>query len=100
MPPRLSAKDFDQELLILFDAYVHGHLDRRGFLKQTQKFATAGVTAVGLLAALSPNFAAGQQVEDGIRQLPVVGRNRQCQRILGATRECGRNAAACHPGYP
>ena len=62
MPPRLTAKDFDQELLILFDAYVHGNLDRRGFLKQARKFATAGVTAAGLLAALSPNFAAGQQV--------------------------------------
>jgi carboxymethylenebutenolidase len=62
MPPRLTAKDFDQELLILFDAYVHGNLDRRGFLKRAQKFATAGVTAVGLLAALSPDFAAGQQV--------------------------------------
>ena len=68
MPPRLTAKDFDQELLILFDAYVHGSLDRRGFLKKAQKFATAGVTAVGLLAALSPDFAAGQQVpKDDIR---------------------------------
>jgi carboxymethylenebutenolidase len=62
MPPRLTARDFDQELLVLFDAYVHGHLDRRGFLKQANKFATAGMTAVGLLAALSPDFAAGQQV--------------------------------------
>jgi carboxymethylenebutenolidase len=62
MPPRLTAQDFDQELLILFDAYVHGNLDRRGFLAQAQKFAKAGVTAAGLLAALSPNFAAGQQV--------------------------------------
>jgi carboxymethylenebutenolidase len=62
MPPRLTAQDFDQELLILFDAYVHGDLDRRGFLSQAQKFAKAGVTAAGLLAALSPNFAAGQQV--------------------------------------
>ena len=62
MPPRLSAQDFDQELLILFDAYVHGTLDRRGFLAQAQKFAKVGVTAAGLLAALSPNFAAGQQV--------------------------------------
>lgn len=69
MQPRLSAKDFDQELLILFDAYVHGHLDRRGFLKQAQKFATAGVTAVGLLAALSPDFAAGQQVPKGDARL-------------------------------
>lgn len=63
MPPRLTAQDFDQELLILFDAYVHGNLDRRGFLNKAQKFAKAGVTAAGLLAALSPNFAAGQQVK-------------------------------------
>jgi len=62
MPPRLTAQDFDQELLILFDAYVHGSLDRRGFLSQAQRFAKAGVTAAGLLAALSPNFAMGQQV--------------------------------------
>ncbi|MES2635059.1 MAG: dienelactone hydrolase family protein [Pseudomonadota bacterium] len=62
MQPRLTARDFDQELLILFDAYVHGDLDRRGFLNKAQKFAKAGVTAAGLLAALSPNFAAGQQV--------------------------------------
>ena len=62
MPPRLTAHDFDQELLILFDAYVHGSLDRRGFLAQAQKFAKAGITAAGLLAALSPDFAAGQQV--------------------------------------
>lgn len=30
---RKTAHDFDQELLILFDAYVHGGLDRRGFLE-------------------------------------------------------------------
>ena len=60
--PRLTAQDFDQDVLILFDAYVHGNLDRRGFLSQAQKYAKAGVTAAGLLAALSPNFAAGQQV--------------------------------------
>ena len=67
MPPRLTAADFDQELLILFDAYVHGDLDRRGFLDKAGRFAKAGVTAAGLLAALSPNFAAGQQVppDDG-----------------------------------
>ena len=62
MPIRLTARDFDQDLLILFDAYVHGNLDRRGFLDQAQKFAKAGITAAGLLAALSPDFAAGQQV--------------------------------------
>ena len=62
MPPRMTAQDFDQELLILFDAYVHGQIDRRGFLDRAQKFATATLSAAGLLAALSPNFAIGQQV--------------------------------------
>jgi len=59
---RLTAHDFDQELLILFDAYVHGTIDRRGFLAGAQKFAVAGMTASMLLAALSPNFAHAQQV--------------------------------------
>lgn len=62
MPTRLGAHDFDQELLILFDAYVHGGMDRRTFLGQAQRYAKAGVTAAGLLASLSPNFAAGQQI--------------------------------------
>jgi carboxymethylenebutenolidase len=69
MPPRLTAQDFDQELLILFDAYVHGSMDRRGFLDQAQRFAKAGVTAAGLLAALSPNFAAGQVVRPDDQRL-------------------------------
>ncbi len=59
---RKTAQDFDQELLILFDAYVHGTLDRRGFLERAQKFAVGGMTATMLLGALSPNFAAAQQI--------------------------------------
>ena len=59
---RKSAQDFDQELLILFDAYVHGTIDRRGFLQAAQKFAVGGATAAGLLAALSPDFALGQVI--------------------------------------
>jgi carboxymethylenebutenolidase len=61
--PRLTAQDFDQELLILFDAYVHGAVDRRGFLERAQKFATVGMTAAGILSALSPNFALAQQIK-------------------------------------
>lgn len=66
---RKTAQDFDQELLILFDAYVHGTISRRGFLERAQKFATAGMTAGALLAALSPNFAAGQQIAKDDRRL-------------------------------
>ncbi|MBA3056388.1 MAG: dienelactone hydrolase family protein [Gammaproteobacteria bacterium] len=66
---RLTAQDFDQELLILFDAYVHGAIDRRGFLEGAQKFAVAGMTAGMLLAALSPNFAQAQQVPPDDKRL-------------------------------
>lgn len=59
---RKTAADFDPEVLVLFDAYVHGHIDRRGFLDRASKFAVGGVTAGMLLDALSPNFAAAQQV--------------------------------------
>ena len=71
MPPRQTSQDFDQDLLILFDAYVHGDVDRRGFLNQAQRFAKAGVTAASLLAALSPNFAAAQQVRADDARLKI-----------------------------
>jgi carboxymethylenebutenolidase len=59
---RKTAHDFDQELLILFDAYVHGGLDRRGFLEKAAKFAVGGVTAAMLLDQLSPKFLEAQVV--------------------------------------
>jgi carboxymethylenebutenolidase len=64
-----TAQDFDQELLILFDAYVHGTIDRRGFLEGAQKFAVAGMTAGMLLTALSPKFAQAQQVSPQDKRL-------------------------------
>ncbi|MDO9358866.1 MAG: dienelactone hydrolase family protein [Polaromonas sp.] len=67
--PRQTAQDFDQELLILFDAYVHGSIDRRGFLDRAQKFAVGGMTAGMLLTALSPDFAAAQQVPKDDKRL-------------------------------
>jgi carboxymethylenebutenolidase len=59
---RKTANDFDQDLLILFDAYVHGAIDRRGFLDRAGKYAVGGVTAAMLLDMLSPKFAEAQQV--------------------------------------
>jgi len=66
---RKTAADFDQELLILFDAYVHGAIDRRGFLSKASKYAVGGVTAAMLLDQLSPNFAAAQQVTPDDKRL-------------------------------
>ncbi len=60
---RKTARDFDQELLNLFDQYVHGGIDRRTFLDRAAKFAVGGVTAAMLLDQLNPAFAAAQQVK-------------------------------------
>jgi carboxymethylenebutenolidase len=59
---RKKASEFPQALLDLFDLYVHGDVDRRGFLDRAQKFATTGVSAAALLESLRPNFAWAQQV--------------------------------------
>jgi len=57
---RLTAKDFDPEVLKLFDQYVHGQLSRRDFISSAARYAVAGATGASLLAALSPSFAAQQ----------------------------------------
>lgn len=59
---RRTAKDFDQELLDLYDYYVHGQIDRRGFLDRAAKFAVGGLTAAALLEMLSPQYAFAAQV--------------------------------------
>ena len=66
-----TAQDFDQELLILFDAYVHGTVDRRGFLERAQKFAVGGMTAGMLLTALSPDFARAQIVPKDDKRIKI-----------------------------
>lgn len=67
--PRKTAADFHPEVLRLFDQYVHGLIDRRGFLTGATRFAVGGTTAAGLLAALTPQFAAAQQVKPDDKRL-------------------------------
>ena len=59
---RKKASDYPQELLDLFDLYVHGDLDRRGFLERAGKFATGSVTALALYESLKPNYAWAEQI--------------------------------------
>jgi carboxymethylenebutenolidase len=54
---RKKASDFPQELLDLFDGYVHGAMSRRGFVEGAQRFASAGVSAGALFEMLKPNYA-------------------------------------------
>jgi carboxymethylenebutenolidase len=59
---RKKASDFPQELLNLFDGYVHGRTSRRDFLSGAQKFAVGGLTAAALLEMLRPNYAWAVQI--------------------------------------
>jgi carboxymethylenebutenolidase len=64
---RLTADDFDPEVLKLFDGYVHGRLSRRDFLARAGRYAVGGATAAALLAQLSPSFAAPLVASDDKR---------------------------------
>ena len=59
---RRTAKDFDQELLDLYDYYVHGQIDRRAFFERAAKFAVGGITAAALLEMLNPQYSFAAQV--------------------------------------
>jgi carboxymethylenebutenolidase len=59
---RMTAKDFPQELLELYDYYAHGKLTKREFLDGAAKFTMVSVSAAVLLSQLSPNYALAQQV--------------------------------------
>lgn len=59
---RMTAKDFDQGLLELYDFYAHGKITKRQFLDRAGKYAVGGVTAAALLSMMSPNYALAEQV--------------------------------------
>src|SRR5712671_943822 len=59
---RKKATDFPQELLNLFDHYVHGEISRRQFLDGAQKYAVGGLTAAAIWESMRPNYALAQQV--------------------------------------
>ena len=60
--PMVRASDFDPEVLLVFDQYVHGDIDRRTFLARVGRLALGTMTAASVLAALSPRFAEAQQI--------------------------------------
>lgn len=60
---RMKATDFPQELLDIFDGYVHGRMSKRAFIEAAGKFSVAGMTGAALLEALKPNYALAEQVK-------------------------------------
>ena len=59
---RRKASDFPQEVLDLFDGYVHGTMNRREFVDRAAKYAVGGFTAAAMLESLRPNFALAEQI--------------------------------------
>lgn len=62
MTTRKQASDFPQEVLALFDGYVHGHIQRRDFLEGAGKVLGGSSAALAVLEALRPNYAWARQV--------------------------------------
>jgi carboxymethylenebutenolidase len=66
---RKKATDFPQELLDLFDHYVHGEISRRRFLDGAAKYAVGGLTAMAIWESLKPNYALAEQVPKDDKRL-------------------------------
>jgi len=66
---RKRATDFPQELLDLFDHYVHGEISRRRFLDGAAKYAVGGLTAMAIWESLKPNYALAEQVPQDDKRL-------------------------------
>jgi carboxymethylenebutenolidase len=58
----MTARDFDKELLELYDFYAHGMISKREFLDRAAKFAVGGLTATAILSMMSPDYALAEQV--------------------------------------
>ncbi|HET9405412.1 MAG TPA: dienelactone hydrolase family protein [Burkholderiales bacterium] len=69
---RKKASDYPQEVLDLFDGYVHGRMNRREFLDAAAKYAVGGFTAVAMLESLRPNFAWAQQVAKDDKRIQTL----------------------------
>jgi len=68
---RKKASDYPQEVLDLFDGYVHGRMNRRDFLDRAAKYAVGGFTAAAMLESLRPNFAWAQQIAKDDKRISV-----------------------------
>src|SRR6516225_8013549 len=92
---RKRASDFPQELLDLFDGYVHGGISRRQFLDRAQKFAFGGVSAAALFQMLKRNYAWVMQIQVDDKRIkteaaPSLPRHLRHVRAFG-TPACSTN---------
>ena len=60
---RKLASEFPQEVLNLFDKYVHGDIARRDFIEGIKAFPLGGLSAAAVFEALRPNYAWAEQTK-------------------------------------
>lgn len=60
--PKLTAADFPREVLTLFDRFVHGSIDRRGFISRAAVIVGGAAAAAATLESLRPDFARAQVI--------------------------------------
>jgi carboxymethylenebutenolidase len=74
---RKKATDFPQELLSIFDRYVHGEISRREFLNSAKKYAVGSLTAAAIweggkwpgVLVIHENRGLNPYIEDVARRL-------------------------------
>jgi len=65
---RLKASDFPQEVLTLYNKYIHGAITRRQFFDNAAKYSVAGGMSVSaMFEALRPNYEFQQVAKDDSR---------------------------------
>jgi carboxymethylenebutenolidase len=70
--PQLTATDFPPEVLSLFDKYVHGAINRRGFISQCAAHVGTLAAASAMLALLKPDFARAQVIAPADPRIEVA----------------------------
>jgi carboxymethylenebutenolidase len=58
----MEGQQIPREAIKLYDLYIHGEIPRREFLDRLNMYTAAGLALPTLVAALMPNYAAGQVV--------------------------------------
>lgn len=64
-----QANEYPREIFDLFDKFVHGDIDRRGFIEGAGKYAISATAATSFLSSLLPDFAAAQVVSPNDERL-------------------------------
>ena len=106
MTKRRKASDFPQEVLALFDGYVHGHIQRRDFLEGSRQGAGwrsgCGGGPRGTSSQLRVGSAGGDRRRPdpaGVRHLPFARRLGDHARLHGRARRRD-GARARGPRHP